>query len=199
MEEIRLVNVLFDVNLLLDVFLEREPWVAEARALWIAHHRRRVVGHIAAHGVTNLFYVARKVIGLDQAREAVRLSLQTFVVVPIGRPELELADSLPGNDNEDNLVAACASLAGLDAIITRDPKGFVGSLMPVLSPTELPARLPKDDPGEADRERGPSGVVGSPEPRTGPRTLRSGLARMRRGSLGGPLAAPRTRGRPRTR
>jgi hypothetical protein len=29
MEEIRHVNVLFDVNLLLDVFLVREAWVAE--------------------------------------------------------------------------------------------------------------------------------------------------------------------------
>jgi hypothetical protein len=30
MEEVRLLNALLDVNLLLDVFLEREPWVAEA-------------------------------------------------------------------------------------------------------------------------------------------------------------------------
>jgi hypothetical protein len=54
------------------------------------------VGHIAAHGVTNLFYIARKIIGIEKAREAVRSCLQTFVVIPVGRRELELADSLTG-------------------------------------------------------------------------------------------------------
>jgi predicted nucleic acid-binding protein len=168
MEEVRLVNVLFDVNLLLEVFLAREPWVAEAQALWTAHHRRHLVGHIAAHSVTNLFYVARKVIGLEKAREAVRLSLQTFVVIPVGRPELELADSLPGNDLEDNLVLACASLIGLDAIVTRDPKGFAGSSVPVLSPTAWLAWPPKNDPGGANPDPGPAGEVGGPGTRAGP-------------------------------
>jgi hypothetical protein len=53
MAEVRLLNALLDVNLMLDVFLEREPWVAEAEGLWTAHHRRRYVGHLAAHGFTN--------------------------------------------------------------------------------------------------------------------------------------------------
>jgi hypothetical protein len=35
--------------------------------------------------------------------------------------------------------------AGLDAIVTRDPKGFVGSPIPVLSPDELLDRLAKGD------------------------------------------------------
>jgi predicted nucleic acid-binding protein len=154
MEEVRLLNALLDVNLLLDVFLEREPWVAEAQELWTAHHRRRYVGHIAAHGFTNLFYVARKVIGLEKAREAVRLCLQTFVVIAVGRPELELADSLPGSDIEDNLVLACASVVGLDAIVTRDPSGFRHSPIRVLSPAEFLALLRRDHPGGPDNAQG---------------------------------------------
>ncbi len=167
MEEVRLLNVLLDINLLLDVFLVRAPWVAEAQAIWTAHHRRRLVGHIAAHGVTNLFYVARKIIGIEKAREAVRLGLQTFVVLPIGRAELELADALPGNDIEDNLVLACASIAGLDAIITRDRKGFAGSTIPILSPAELLAQVPMGDEGTAERDQGPEEDAGDPETRGG--------------------------------
>jgi predicted nucleic acid-binding protein len=140
-EEVRLLNVLLDVNLLLDVFLAREPWLADSQALWTAHHRKRYVGHVAAHGLTNLFYIARKVIGTEKAREAVRLCLQTYEILPVGRGELERAEALPGNDIEDNLVMACASLANLDAIVTRDPKGFAGSPVSVLSPAELLARL----------------------------------------------------------
>jgi predicted nucleic acid-binding protein len=135
------VNVLIDINVPLDVFLAREPWLSDARAVWDAHHRRAIVGHIAAHGFTNLFYIARRIVGFEQAREAVGLCLRTFEVLPVGRTELELAESLGGHDFEDNLVLACAVVAGLDAIVTRDPKGFVDSTIPVLSPSELLARL----------------------------------------------------------
>jgi len=141
MEEVRLLRVLFDINVLLDVFLEREPWLAKARALWTAQHRRLIHGHVAAHGVANMFYIARKVIGVSRARESVGLCLQTFDIISIGRAELELADSLAGSDIEDNLVLACASLAKMDAIVTRDPKGFPGSQIPILSPADLLARI----------------------------------------------------------
>jgi predicted nucleic acid-binding protein len=142
-EEIRPMNVLIDINVPLDVFLAREPWLSNAQAVWAAHHRRAIVGHIAAHGLTNLFYIARRIVGFEKAREAVGLCLQTFEVIPVGRAELEHADSLGGNDIEDNLVLACAVGARLDAIVTRDPKGFPGSPIPVLSPAELLARLPR--------------------------------------------------------
>jgi predicted nucleic acid-binding protein len=145
MEEVRPRNVLIDVNVLLDVFLEREPWVKDARAVWTAHHCRTLVGHVAAHGFTNLFYIARRAVGIEKAREAVLLCLQTFEVSPVGRPELELAETLAGNDIEDNLVQACATLARLDAIVTRDPKGFAGSPIPVVTPAELLAQIPKGD------------------------------------------------------
>lgn len=142
MEEVRLLKALLDVNLLLDVFLAREPWLANAQSVWTAHHHKRFVGHIAAHGLTNFFYIARKTIGTDKAREAVRLCLQTFEVLPIGRAELELADSLPGNDIEDNLILACATLAGMDAIVTRDRSGFPGSSVSVMAPDALLLLLP---------------------------------------------------------
>jgi predicted nucleic acid-binding protein len=142
-EEIRPLNVLIDINVPLDIFLVREPWFSDAKKVWAAHTRRAIVGHIAAHGFTNLFYIARRTVGAEKAREAVRLCLQTFEVIPVGRQELEYADSLEGSDIEDNLVLACASLAGLDAIVTRDPKGFAGSPVPVLTPAELLARLAK--------------------------------------------------------
>ncbi len=122
--------------------------MGHGRAVWAAHHHKQFVGHIAAYGLTNLFCIARKVIGIEKSREAVRICLQTFEVASIGRAELELADSLTGSDMEDNLVLACDSLARLDAIVTRDPRGFAGSSVAVLSPTELLGELAKQDPSE---------------------------------------------------
>ena len=141
MEEIRLMNVLLDVYVLLDIFLEREPWFENARAIWDAHHHRKLVVHLPAHGLTNLFYIARRSVETNKAREAVRLCLKTFDVIGIGRKELEEADNHPGVDFEDNLVMACASIARLEAIVTRDSAGFAASPLQILSPTDLLARL----------------------------------------------------------
>jgi hypothetical protein len=130
---------------LLDVFLERKPWVDDARAIWSAHYYRLFVGHLAAHSLPNLFYVARRMIGIERAREAVRHCVRTFEIVPIGAPEIELADAMAGDDFEDNLALACARIARLDAIVTRDPRGFAGSPVPVLPPAELLAQIAKGD------------------------------------------------------
>jgi predicted nucleic acid-binding protein len=56
---------------------------------------------------------------------------------------LEIATTLPGSDFEDNLQIACAVEAKLDAIVTRNPKDFADSPVPVLTPTELLALLAK--------------------------------------------------------
>jgi len=54
-----------------------------------------------------------------------------------------MATTLPGSDFEDNLQIACAVEARLDAIVTRNPKDFAGSPVPVLTPAELLALLAK--------------------------------------------------------
>jgi hypothetical protein len=54
---------------------------------------------------------------------------------------LALARTWPGNDYEDNILIACAVEARLDAIVTRDPRGFAGSPVPVLTPAELVTQL----------------------------------------------------------
>ena len=83
----------------------------------------------------------RKQGGLSHAQAAVKVCLQALSVVAVDRLALELAADWPGADFEDNLQIACAVLSGLDAIVTRDPKGFAGSPVAVLSPAECLGRL----------------------------------------------------------
>ena len=162
------MKVLVDVNVALDVILEREPWLKDSKGVWDACHETRIVGHLNATAVTNIFYVSRRLIGTEKARAAVRICLATFEIIPVGRDELQKADAMAGSDLEDNVSMACALAAGLDAIVTRDPKGFAGSPIPVLSPTELLARLPNDEPGEAEAGRGSAGDAGDPGAQAGP-------------------------------
>jgi hypothetical protein len=140
------MNVLLDLNIVLDVILQRQPWFAEASLIWDAHLQGRIRGHLVATSLTNLFYITRRILGTDEARRAVRNCLQTFVVLAVDGPLLRQADALPGTDFEDNLQLAAAAAIPLDAIVTRDPGGFVGSPVTVLTPAQLLAQLAQGTP-----------------------------------------------------
>lgn len=48
-------RLLIDINVVLDVLLDRQPHVEASAALWAAVENERVEGWIAAHGVTTVF------------------------------------------------------------------------------------------------------------------------------------------------
>ena len=135
------MRVLLDANILLDVLLDREPWAADAKQLWRAHEEKRLIGCVTATTAIIVSYVARRLGGADRARLAVRLCLRTFELLPVDRAACELADAMAGQDFEDNVQAACAGLHKLDAIVTRDERGFAGASVPVLTPAQVLARL----------------------------------------------------------
>ncbi len=66
-------------------------------------------------------------------------------VVALDRDLLEAADAWPGSDFEDNIQVESAIRAGVDCIVTRDPRGFAGSPISVLTPADLLAVLQEDD------------------------------------------------------
>ena len=137
------MTVLLDLNVVLDSLLGREPWRAEADTIWDANRDGRIAAQMTAAALPTLFYVVRKQEDQARAHLAVANCLRSLGIVPVDRSALELATTLPGSDFEDNLQIACAMEACLDAIVTRNPKDFVGSSVPVLTPAELLALLAK--------------------------------------------------------
>jgi hypothetical protein len=115
------MNVLIDLNIVLDVILQLQPWLAEATAIWDAHIQGRIRGHVVATSLTNLFYITRRILGTVQARRAVGICLQTFAILAVDGPLLRQADALPGTDFEDNLKVAAAAGIPLDAIPAASP------------------------------------------------------------------------------
>lgn len=136
-------HLLLDINILLDVLLNRMPWSVDSGAVWKAADAGRFQGYIAGTTVTTVFYVARRQLGTATALGAVDLCLQTFRVSPVTYEVLHQALRLPGPDFEDNVQIACAVGSGLDGIITRDPAGFRAAPLPVLTAVDALARLPR--------------------------------------------------------
>ncbi len=125
------MRVLLDVNVVLDAMLQRPPWHAEADAILQAAARGQVTCATTTLSLATLFYVGRKVVGTAAARAAVRKYLVALAVLPIDKQTLLDADTLPGNDFEDNILIAAAVTASLDAIVTRNAADFSHSPIPV--------------------------------------------------------------------
>jgi predicted nucleic acid-binding protein len=136
------MRVLLDTNILLDVLLDRAPWVTESSAVWEACDDGRLTGYIPASTLTDIFYIARRAVDAPTARLAVGLCLSAFEISSVDRQTLEQATALPGSDFEDNVQIACALIAGLDAIVTRNPGDFAAATIPVLTPADVLARHP---------------------------------------------------------
>ncbi len=137
------MRVLFDTSIVLDVLLRREPFVAEASALWAANDTGEIFGYINATTLTNIFYIARRHAGVEPARAAVQICLESFEICAVDYQVLKRAQDLSGNDFEDNVQIAAAELAGLDGIVTRDKSGFDQTALQVFSPGELLMQLGK--------------------------------------------------------
>lgn len=135
------MKVLLDMNVVLDVLLVRQPWFAETSQVWDAHRKGELTAGIAAVTVPTVFYVVHRQTDLHHANDAVRVCLTTLEIVPVLRTTLEKARTLAGSDYEDNLQLACALEAQMDCLVTRDPSGFPGAAIPVLTPAQLLAQL----------------------------------------------------------
>lgn len=113
------MNILIDTNIVLDLILERSPYVEDAVALFDRLERGHVEGYITATTITNLFYILRKSKGRDVALTAIQRLLIGLRLCAVDRQTVETALSLGLKDFEDSIQLACAMLAQLDAIVTR--------------------------------------------------------------------------------
>lgn len=119
------MRLLVDIDVALDVILDREPWVTEAALLFSAIHAGLAEGYLAGHTIPTIHYIVREN-RKDRAvaDAAVAKLLRIFTVVAAGNPELLQALALRFSDFEDAVQAACAVKVSADFIVTRNLKDF---------------------------------------------------------------------------
>jgi len=127
-------RILFDVNVVLDVLLDRKPHTEASAAAWAAVETGMAEGLLAAHGVTIIHYLIRKETGAAKARRTLSAILKVFGAAAVDAAVFQEALQLSCSDFEDAVTAVAARRAGCDYIVTRDPKGFRGSPVRSLTP-----------------------------------------------------------------
>ena len=136
------MRVLLDTNIILDFFLEREPFFLDASELFEAIANRQIEGFITASSVTDIFYICRRQTqNLEQSRQILTTTLALLSICPVDREILETALKSSLADFEDAVQIACAEAQNLEAIITRNPRDFQTVNVPVMSATQMMEQL----------------------------------------------------------
>lgn len=131
------MRLFFDLNVILDVLANREPWVHDSAGALSLVADGKAEGFIAAHSVTTLDYLLRKHVGAGRTAATLVDLLGIVHAVAIGHEQLLKALSLGWNDFEDAVQAVCALEIQADYLVTRDLKPYAALSIPVVQPSEL--------------------------------------------------------------
>ena len=134
-------RVLVDLNLILDVLQQREPfYLLSARVLALAE-TGQIEGYVAAHTLTTLFYL----IAQDRSPEAARISLtellQFMRVAPVNQETIEQALTLPYEDFKDAVQMISAVQVKAEFIVTRNVRDYKSGPLTALQPSEMLALI----------------------------------------------------------
>ena len=135
------MRAIVDTNVVLDVLLEREPFVNPAVEVFRLAEESRIVAFICATTVTTIDYLLVKSLQKPKAREALHRLISLFEIATVNRPVIERALVSKILDFEDAVLNEAAQMAGADFVITRNTKDFVGSTLKVCDPNEFLALL----------------------------------------------------------
>ena len=147
-----MTRLLLDVDVVLDLLLDRQPFAEPAGQLWAHAERRRVEVFVPAYGVTTIFYVTARERDARFARRVVQEVLAVAAVAAVDDAVLRRALASPCPDFEDAVCLAAAEAAGCAMLVTRDPAGYRGASLPILDPGTAVA-LFSGEPPDAVEER----------------------------------------------
>ena len=128
------IRVLVDLNVVIDVMQNRQPFYEDSAGVLDAVARRVVLGWLAAHSVTTLYYVILRTRNRDAAIHAVTGLLESFTVATVNDTVIRKALSLGWKDFEDAVQMASAITDDIDYLITRNIKDFQSGPVPVIQP-----------------------------------------------------------------
>lgn len=130
-------RILVDTNILLDYLLTREPFYEDAKKVVLTCTEGETEGCIAAHSISNMFYILRKDYDVKDRREILTNLCTIFDVEGIDK--VKLLSGLQNenfSDFEDCLQMECAKAYNAEYIVTRNVDDYRSS--------EVTAILPKD-------------------------------------------------------
>ena len=137
------MRVIIDTNVVLDVLLEREPFVKAAVDVFCLVEESRLDAFICATTITTIDYLLTQSLPASEARDTLHRLISLFEIATVNRSVIERALMSKINDFEDAVLDEAGQMAGADSVVTRNTKDFTGSTLKVFDPNEFLAQLDK--------------------------------------------------------
>jgi predicted nucleic acid-binding protein len=118
------MKMLIDTNLVLDLLLNRKPFVVNAVKVFEQAEKGDIEAYLTANSVTDIVYILRKAYSGDQIREHLQNMFVFIKIIRVTASDIFGAFKLDIPDYEDALLMQCAKAGGLECIITRNKKDF---------------------------------------------------------------------------
>jgi len=127
------MKVLIDTNIVLDVLLNRKPFVENALKVFRQAEKGRIEAYITASSITDLVYILRKAYSLTEIKTHLKEMLQFIKLAGINPSMINDALNNDAPDFEDAVMMVCARQSGIEIIITRNKADFKNSDVPCIS------------------------------------------------------------------
>ena len=131
------MKVLIDTNVILDVLLNREPFVELSANIVSSVETKDIEGYLCATTVTTLGYLISKAKNRQQAKSEIKKLLYLFGISDVNSRVLALAADSEFKDFEDAVLYYSGECIGVDCLVTRNVKDFKHATLPVYTPEEL--------------------------------------------------------------
>lgn len=131
------LRVVVDTNVVLDLLLNREPFVQDALQVFALGEAGHLELLLSTDAVTTIFYIVAKNRDAAIAREAVTRLLGLMSLAVLDEPAVLSGLALDFEDVEDAMVAAVAAKSKAWGIVTRNVRDFAGSPVPAMTPQAL--------------------------------------------------------------
>ena len=136
------MRLLVDTNVVLDVLLDRAPFVADSAKVMAAAELGKIEAFLCATTVTTIHYLAAKALGRALAERHIRGLLSIFRVAPVTDAVLLAALHSKAKDYEDAVLLESARAVAAEGIVTRNPSDFPKSgAIAIHTPADVVAML----------------------------------------------------------
>lgn len=128
------MKVLVDTNVILDIVLERQPFVESAIQLLIAAQHNDITFFVTATTITDLYYITRKAKGRVIALSMITDLLQFAEIAGVDKAVILQALHSRLSDFEDAVQESAALQQTIDMLITRNATDFRNSVLEIHTP-----------------------------------------------------------------
>lgn len=134
-------SVLCDINVILDIFLKRDPHYSPAARLFSRIEEKKLQGYLSAQSFPTLFYLLTKELKRDKAMRVLEKLRIVFQVAAVDQKVIDLSLASIFRDFEDAVQYYSALHVKADCLITRNKGDYRVDRLQVMTPEEFLALI----------------------------------------------------------